>query len=136
LHFAIAPEGCKGGVEDGDGTGIGRALDAVVHPLPFPSSRDNAGAAQVGQVAGDFWLTLLEDLDEVTDADLAAVHQVEQAQAGAVRQRGKERGQIGDWRGTSHEQIIYALTDMYYAQYIRFSIYEEMHHGFEFHCEG
>jgi hypothetical protein len=35
-------------------------------------------------MAGDFWLALSQNLDKVADADLAARHEIEQAQAGGV----------------------------------------------------
>ena len=63
---------------------VGRRADAVVHPFAFAARGDDTGLAQVGEMAGDFWLALSQDLDKVADADLAARHEIEQAQAGGV----------------------------------------------------
>lgn len=83
-----------------------------MHPLPFPARRDDARITQVGEVARDFGLALAEDFNEITDADLAAVHEVEQAQTGAVREGGEEQRQVEGFWGTLHVLIIYGLTDM------------------------
>lgn len=64
-------------------------VDAVVHPLAFAACADDAGAAQVGEVAGNLGLALVENLNEVTDADFAVAHEIKQAQAGAVAERGE-----------------------------------------------
>jgi hypothetical protein len=73
-------------------------------------------------VAGDFGLALMENLNEVTDADLAAVHKVEEAEAGGVGQRGEQRCESGDGAGTRHPFIIYALTDLSRGEYIRVGV--------------
>ena len=83
-----------------------------MHPLPFPACGDDPSTAEVGEVPGNLRLALAENLDEVADADLAAVHQVEEAQARAVGQRGEERGEIRIRGGVWHGLIIYGLTDM------------------------
>jgi len=46
-------------------------------------------------VARDLWLALTQDFNEIADTDFAAVHQVEQAQTGAICQCGEERSQVG-----------------------------------------
>jgi len=51
---------------------------------------------------GYLGLALLEDLDEVADADLAAVHEIEQAEAGVVGQRREETNQVEGCRGVAH----------------------------------
>ena len=58
-----------------------------MHPLPFTPCLDNSSAAQVSQMAGDFGLSLLQDLNEGTDANLPVSQQIEQAKAGHVAQR-------------------------------------------------
>ena len=111
LHLSVGTKGCECGVEDSKCSVIAGTLDPVVHPLSFTTGGDNAGTAKVGEVARDLRLALLEDLHEVADADLAAVHQVEKAQPGAVSKCSEERGEIESGR-SGHETIIYALTDM------------------------
>jgi arsenite methyltransferase len=73
-----------------------------VHPLAFAARGDNAGFAQVGEMARDFRLALAQDLDKVADADFAAGHEVEQAKAGGVCQGGKKAGQRDGFGGASH----------------------------------
>jgi hypothetical protein len=102
LHLRVGAEGSEGRVQDGGGSGVGEAVDAVVHPLAFAAGFDDAGASQVGEVAGDFGLRLAEDLDEVADADLVAGHEVEQAEAGGVGERGEEAGRVEGFCGASH----------------------------------
>ena len=46
-------------------------------------------------------LALLQNLDEVADADLSAVHQVEQPETRAVGQSGKQAGQV-EGGGSGH----------------------------------
>jgi hypothetical protein len=89
LHLAISGKRREGGIEYGESAGLGGTLDAVVHPLPFPARRNDSGTAEVGKMARDLGLALAQDLNKVTNADFAAVHQVEQAQAGAISQRGE-----------------------------------------------
>lgn len=83
-----------------------------MHPLPFSARGDDSGPAQVGEVPRDLGLALTEDLDEVADADFAAIHEVEQAQTRAIGEGGEERSQIGKGDGPGHKIIIYALTYM------------------------
>ena len=101
-HLAVSVEGAERGVEDGGGSGIGWGLDRVVHPFPFAAGGDDAGIAQVSQVAGDLGLALPEDLDEIADADFAAVHQVEQPEACGIGKSGEEASQIEGFGGAGH----------------------------------
>ena len=83
-----------------------------MHPLALAARGDDACVAQVSEVARDFRLALVENLDKITDADLAADHQVQQAQSGGVGQRREEAGQADRWGAAAHEFIIYVLTNM------------------------
>lgn len=83
-----------------------------MHPLSFAARSDDAGPAEVGQVAGDLGLALLEDFDEIANADLSAMHQVEQAKPGGVGQRGEKADEIEGFGLASHQFIIYGLTDI------------------------
>jgi hypothetical protein len=93
LEFGVATDGVEDGGEDGGGDGIARADEAVVHPLPFPAGGDDAGFAEICEVAGDLGLALAEDFDEVADAELATGDEVEQAQAGGIGESGEEGDQ-------------------------------------------
>jgi hypothetical protein len=66
-------------------------------------------------VARDFGLALAENLHEITDADFAASHQVEQAQACGIGQGGKKAGQGYGFGEAAHTSIVYGLTNMYVA---------------------
>ena len=68
----------------------GGRRDAVVHPLALAPRLDDPRAAQVGQVAADLGLRLLQNFHEVADAQLLVAHQVEQAQARGISQRLEE----------------------------------------------
>lgn len=103
LHGGVVVEGVKGGFEDGLCAGVGGSLNAIVHPLAVAAGGDDACVAEVGEVAGDLGLALAEDFDEVADADLATVHEVEQAQADGVGESCEEAGEIEGFLGTTHE---------------------------------
>ena len=83
-----------------------------MHPLAFTAGSNDAGLAQRSEVALYFGLALAENLDQIADADLAAYHQVEQAQASEVGQRREETVQADRFGAAAHEIIIYVLTDM------------------------
>jgi hypothetical protein len=125
LHGLVFAENSEGFAQDFGGSGAGRDNDPIVHPLPFAPDGDYAGPSEVGEVAGDFGLTLAEHFDEVADADLAAVHEVEESEAGAVGEGGKEERQVVALGRAIHAFMIYALTDMSSGEYIRLSVCKE-----------
>jgi hypothetical protein len=51
---------------------------------------------------GYLWLALLQNLNEVTNADLTTVHQVQKSETGAVGQGGKQARQVEGSGGTGH----------------------------------
>ena len=108
LHGFLFAEDGEGFAEDFCGAGMGGDDDAVVHPLPFPPRGDDSGSAEIGEVARDFRLALAEDFDEIADADFPAVHEVEEAEAGAVGQGGEEQGQVRQFARIFHRSRIYA----------------------------
>ena len=57
-----------------------------MHPLAFAAGGDDAGLAQIGEVARDFWLGLAEDFNQIADADLLVAHEIEKAQARIIAQ--------------------------------------------------
>jgi len=111
-HLLVSAKRSQHGGQNGCGGGIGRRTDAVMHPFALAPRGNDAGFAQVGEMAGDLGLALTEDLDKVADADLAPGHQVEQAQASLVSQSRKDAGQIDRLGAATHENIIYGLTNM------------------------
>ena len=103
LHLFAGVEGFERRVEDGAGGGVGGGLDAVVHPLAFAAGCDDAGAAEVGEMAGDLGLRLFEDFDEVTHADLAAIHKVEQTETGGIGEGCEEEDRVERFGGSCHD---------------------------------
>lgn len=97
----------------------------IVDPLSFASRGNNAGTSQVCQVTRNFGLALPENLDKVANAHLSSIHQVQQPEPGAIRERSEEKSQIVGFRRAIHILMIYALTDMSRGEYIRFNICEE-----------
>lgn len=124
LHRFFFSEDGEGFTKNSGGAGMRGLDDSVVHPFTLAAGSHDAGTAQVGKVARDFRLTLPEYLDEMADADLAVAYKVEQPQAGAIGERGKQERQVEVLRGAIHTVMIYALTDMSSGEYIRFSVYE------------
>jgi len=84
LHGGVGEHPVEGLLEDLGGSDVGGHDDAVVHPRALAAGGDDAGAAEVGEVAGDFGLVLIEDVDEVADADFLIADEVEEAEAGGV----------------------------------------------------
>ena len=89
-HLGIVAEGGPNLVQDARGVRIGRNHDAVVHPQALAAGGDNAGAAQISEVAGNFGLIGLQDFDEIADAEFGVAHEVQEAKAGAIGQRAKQ----------------------------------------------
>jgi len=56
----------------------------VVHPSPLAPSGGNARAAQIGQVARDFWLAHPENPYKVTDTNLLVGDEAEKAKARGI----------------------------------------------------
>ena len=50
LHCPVLPDGCKHGLQDREGCGVGGPLHAVVHPLSFPPCTYDASFPQVCEV--------------------------------------------------------------------------------------
>lgn len=94
LHGGIATKGGQHFVQDHLRARTLRMVDAVVHPLPFAAGIDDARIAQIRQMPGYLRLALLQDLHEVADTDFPAVHEIQQAQTGWVRQRREQPWKI------------------------------------------
>jgi len=91
LHFGVLFEPGADLSENLGGVGVCGFDEAVVHPLAFAAGGDDAGAAEVGEVARNLRLVGVEDGDEEADADLVVAHQVDEPQPGAVGQRPEEQ---------------------------------------------
>ena len=90
-----------------------------MHPFALAAGGDDSSAAQVGKVARDLGLGLVEDFNEVADTDFPAGQEVQEAQAGGIGQGGEELGQIRRLRGGAHS-VHYIRIDRYNPrEYIR-----------------
>ena len=83
-----------------------------MNPLSLAPGIDNAGPPQISEMTRDFGLALSEDFNEIADANLPAIHQVQKPQPRAIRERREQEGQIVGFWGTIHAPMIYALTNM------------------------
>ena len=92
---------------------VGRHHDAVVHPLAITPSGHNAGVPQIRQVPGNLRLGLIQDLDEIANADFLVSHEVQKPQAGIVAKCLKESRNIENLLFCCHVTIISALTNVF-----------------------
>ena len=102
LHLGVVLERKQSGVENRSRARISGLLNAVVHPCSIAARADDAGPAQIGQVPGDLGLALPENPNKITDAHLAIMHEIDQAEASTVGQGGKESRQIEGGSGAAH----------------------------------
>jgi arsenite methyltransferase len=61
-----------------------------VHPFAFTPGGRNAGLAEIGEVAGDFWLARAQDFHKVADANLAVRDEVQQAKPRGIGERAEQ----------------------------------------------
>lgn len=91
LDLRFVCDGGEGGGEEALEFG-GLFLEGVMHPFALAAGFDEAGAAEVGEVAGNFGLVGLQGALEEADADFAVAHEVEEAQSVFVGEGGEELG--------------------------------------------
>src|SRR5579862_7087055 len=96
-----------------------------MHPFALASRRHNSRPSEISKVPRNLGLALSEYLNEVADANLPSVHEVQQPQTGAICQRGEQQSHVVILRRNTHSSIIYALTDMSISKYIRLSVCKE-----------
>ncbi len=75
-------------------------------------------------MAGDLGLALAQNFDQIANANLSTGDQVEEAQTRSIGQGRKQGDEIGGLGPGTHGSMIYALTDMSSAGYIRVGIYD------------
>lgn len=114
FDFGLGAQVTQGIAEDARGQLVIGNGEAVMHPFAVAAGGDDAGFAEVGQVAGDLGLAHAKDFHEVADANLAISNEIEEAEARGVRQGAKEcvKGEGG--LRFRHDRII---------QHIRIDIY-------------
>jgi hypothetical protein len=94
-----------------------------MHPFAVAPRGDDAGAAQIGQMARDFRLRQVLRFDQITDADLVTVHKVEQPPPRAVGQSAEKqlqrKGLVGPGsRGRFCRHSFYICLDIYIVNLI------------------
>jgi hypothetical protein len=90
LHLAISAQPHQRVLQNPRRILIWRDYDPVVHPWSLSARPNNARSAQIRQMATDFWLIGLEDLDEKANAHFVLTHEMKQPQARSVSQGAKE----------------------------------------------
>jgi hypothetical protein len=65
--------------------------NAIVNPFAVPASRNHAGTSQVSEMTRDLWLVYFQHFHEETDANFVVSDQIDQPQAGMIRERFKEK---------------------------------------------
>ena len=61
-----------------------------MHPPPLAAHGDDPRAAEIRQMARDFWLADPEDLDKIADANFLVGDEIEETEARAIGQGAKE----------------------------------------------
>ncbi len=126
LHFRHLPQMGQRFFQDRGRDRIARRKETVVHPPPLAPRGDDARAAEIRQMARDFWLADPQDLHKIADANFLVGDEVEEAKARGIGQSAKEKIERERFFLPGHAQIIYGLTDMSkeaYRTYIRTSVY-------------
>ena len=90
LHSAFCSEPRKRLLKDLRRTYIGGHHYPIVHPLSFPAGCYDSGAPQVGKMPGYLGLRLIQNLNEITDADLLIPHQIQQSKPRIVAESLKK----------------------------------------------
>ena len=62
-----------------------------MHPPALAACSDDAGAAKIRQMAGDFWLAHSEHAHEVAHADFLVGDEIQKTKTGRIRKRAKEK---------------------------------------------
>jgi hypothetical protein len=65
-----------------------------MHPLSLAARGHNTGVTQIRKMPGYFWLALFQNLDEVANTHLAAIHKIEQPEPCRIGQRGEQANKI------------------------------------------
>lgn len=102
-HFAIISEPFPDILENLRCSPIARLNDSIVHPLALSTRSNDSRTSEVCQMPRDLGLMCLEDFDEITYAHLILTHQVEKAQASAVRERAKQQFHVKASFGLCHK---------------------------------
>ena len=123
LHGALFSEPSKSLLKNLCSTYIWRHDDPVVHPLSVPASSYNSGTPQVGQMPGYFGLRLIQNFDEITDADFLISHEIQEPQPRIVAESLKEALHIEALFLDLHENNYICIDECVQRQYSRLTAY-------------
>ena len=95
----------------------------IVHPFAFTASCYDSGATQVGQMPGYLGLRLIQNLNEITDADLLIPHQIQEPKPGIVAESLKKALHVETLVLRLHENNYIRIDECVQQQYSRFTEY-------------
>lgn len=84
-----------------------------MHPFAIATGCDDARVSKVGQMPGNLWLRLPQNLYEIADAQLLISHKVQKSQSGVIPERLKKALHVEGSLPRCHIAIIYALTHVF-----------------------
>jgi hypothetical protein len=64
--------------------------DSIMHPLPFPTYRDDTGAAEVSQVTRDLRLRAAQDLNKIANTNLLVANEIQYPEPSIIPKSLKE----------------------------------------------
>jgi hypothetical protein len=123
LHAALLPEPRKRLLKHLCCPDIRRHDDAIVHPLPFPPGGHDSGTPQVGQMPGYFRLGLIQNFNEITDADFLIAHEIQEPQPRIVSQRLEEALHVETRMLHLHGSNYMRIDECVQSQYSRLNAY-------------
>ena len=91
LHRFLFPQNRERFPENPRRPQVGRHDDSVMHPFAIASRGYHARSPEIGEMPGNLGLALPENLDEVADADLPSVYEVQEPEARAIGERRKQQ---------------------------------------------
>jgi len=109
LHLRLFPQVPERLAQNIRGNFVTRHCEPVVHPLPFAPGSRNSRLAQVRQVARNLGLARPQDFHEVANANFAVRNEIEQPQAGGVRQRPEKQVDGNSRVSLRHEESIHHI---------------------------
>ncbi len=95
LHLRLLRQRVQSCFQDARGVAIRWGRQAVMHPFAFAPGRHHSCAAQVSEVAGNFRLGYIQNLNQITDTDFLTMHEVEKPKAGGIGERAEQAFKVG-----------------------------------------
>jgi hypothetical protein len=123
LHRAFFFEPRKSLLQNLRGSYIRRHDDPIVHPFPVPASSYNPCVPQVCKVPGYLGLRLIQNLNEIADANFLISHEIQEPQARIVAQSLEEALHVEALILDLHEMNYICIDECVYCKYSRLSAY-------------